>query len=225
MNILLVEDEERLSSYLERALKVEGFATCVCGSVDEVQALISTSYFEPEVVILDRLLRGVDSLNLIEPLREKFPRLRILILSAITTAEEKAMALDAGADDYMSKPFSSRELLARLKALTRRQLYMEENSCLTLSNVMLEFKTRTVLINGTKVNLTNKEFLLALNFMREPGRVFSKADLFKKVWNQHQDTNSNVVEVTINNLRRKLKESESHLKIMSRRNLGYWLEN
>ncbi len=224
MRVLVVEDEDRLSSYLEQELRREGFQTCSCASLEEVEALLATGYFAPDIAVLDRLLHGQDSLKLLQPLRAHFPRLRVLILSAIHTAEEKALALDAGADDYMSKPFSSRELMARIRALMRRPAVLEESSHLALSDVILEVRSRSLLVKGHKVNLTNKEFLLMQMFMREPGRVFSKAEIFELVWEMNRDSSSNVVEVTINNLRRKLEEAECELKILSRRNVGYWIE-
>jgi DNA-binding response OmpR family regulator len=142
-----------------------------------------------------------------------------MILSAIGTSSEKAALLDLGADDYLAKPFAGDELVARVRVLLRRN-----NPELKFGNLVLNSETRTMRVDEHETALQNKEYLLLRTLMQSPGKVFNKAYLYKKVWEMSEDVESNVVETTVNKLRRRLKDAGTSVQIKNVRNTGYWIE-
>lgn len=228
MNVLIIEDEQKLSSYLEETLLSESFAVNKCYSFEEAESYLANPSGTPDLVILDRLLNskdGVDKdgIDLIEPMKSHFPKSRILILSAVNTATEKAAALDRGADDYLAKPFSSVELLARLRALGRRPS-SDTATVISIGNVEIDTVARLVQTPEGRIHLSNKEFLVLLTLAKTPGKVFSRNSLCEIVWEMKGDLETNVVEATITNLRRKLEQMSSGVKVRNMRNAGYWIE-
>ena len=219
--VLIVEDESKLLAFLKETMENEGFEVTACSSYSELESLVSeaTHAVGFDVVILDRMLRQQDSVFAIGILKRKFSSAKILILSAINSPSEKAVTLDRGADDYLSKPFASEELIARVRALLRRA-----PTVFTVGNVSIDIADRAVKIGQEKVALANKEFMLLRTFLEQPGRVFTKNQLAEKVWEMKADVDTNAVEMTISNLRRKLEEQGATLKIRNSRNVGYWLE-
>lgn len=226
MSIWLIEDEEKLLAMLASSLRTEGFLVRTCASIEEAEALVRGREPAPDLVVLDRLLHNRDGIDFIEPLRSAYPDVKILILSAINTAVEKAAALDRGADDYLAKPFSSVELLARMRALGRRPSAASAKTAahIKFGNLLLDTIARSVIIEDKRYNLPNKEFLLLRTFIEHPGKVFSKQVLFEQVWDISADAETNVVEATINNLRKRLRDMQANAVIKNMRNAGYWIE-
>ena len=224
MHLLIVEDEARILSFLCDALRTEGHTIEPCPSFDAALATLTnplTSKFD--AVILDRMLHGKEGAKLIPNIRAKNPQSGILILSAINTPEEKAAVLDLGADDYLGKPFSLEELSARVRVLGRKMTGATSNK-IRFGNSELDLVAHTVTIHEKKSDLSHREFQVLCLFMQNPGKVFNRFQILDRVWNAQYDIESNVVEVTINNIRRKLESEGSDLKLLSKRNVGYWLE-
>ena len=186
--------------------------------------MLASRSFEPELILLDRLLNQFDSIELLPEIKRVFPGARILILSAINTAAEKADALDRGADDYLGKPFSVSELMARLRALARRPTLAPAPGYLRAGNVVLDTMSRVAIIGSRKISLPNKEFMVLRALIQKPGQVFKKGVLFEQVWDSSTELETNVVEATITNLRRKLEDAAADVKIKNMRNAGYWIE-
>lgn len=217
-NVLVIEDEAKLSELLLQNLSAQ-FEVEGCPSYAELERLMERPALGFDVVVLDRMMNGRDTLALIDVFKERFPQCRILVLSAINTPAEKAVALDHGADDYLSKPFAWEELIARIRSLVRRG-----SRTIRFGNISLDTVDRVAKIGERDVTLSNKEFLLLRAFVQSPGKVFSKQTLFEQVWNMSSEVESNAIETTITKLRRKLEEAEAAPQIRNSRNLGYWLE-
>lgn len=224
MVVWLVEDETRVAEFLKTELRAEGFFVEHSDSLETVKGVLAAKLFEPDLMVLDRLLKQADSIELLPQIKETFPNVRILVLSAINTAAEKADALDRGADDYLGKPFSSAELLARLRALARRPASVQSPNYLRAGNLVLDTMARVAMIGEKRVNLPNKEFMVLRALIQRPGQVFKKGVLFEQVWDSSTELETNVVEATITNLRRKLEDASANVKIKNMRNAGYWIE-
>lgn len=217
--ILIVEDEASLREHLAEILSAEGFSVTSVATLDELKTFISVPQEPVELVLLDRLLNGKDAASLVGQLKEKIVGSRVMILSAINTPSEKAALLDLGADDYLAKPFSGEELVARLRALLRRN-----TATLRFGNLVLHLEDRKIFIGDNEVQLTNKEFLFLKTLVQSPGKVFPKEYLYGKVWEMRPDVESNVVETTVNKLRRRFEDLHASVEIKNARNVGYWIE-
>jgi DNA-binding response OmpR family regulator len=227
MHLLLVEDDPRLSEYMREALGREGYTVEICATVDEVNAYMATPAESPRVVILDRMLGRADGATLIPKLKSRYPEAGILILSSLDMPSEKARIIDMGADEYVSKPFSLDELTARLRLVVRRSHgsgSVAESTVRVLANLNLDLRTQNVAVGSSKLDLTRKEFQLLTLLMDSPGRVFNRFQILDRVWEIERVSESNVVETTIKNLRRKLEDSGALVTIESKRNQGYWIE-
>ncbi|MBP7844441.1 MAG: response regulator transcription factor [Proteobacteria bacterium] len=226
MQILVVEDDKRVSQFLEQALKAENYQVNLCRNLEELDTFcLQRNQEAPRVVILDRMLGNQDGASRISLIKKTFPQIKILVLSAIDQASEKARVLDMGADDYLAKPFSLEELSARLRLLLRRNVPSDESRDLyILSNLHLDLKRQQTSVNSKKIDLTKKEFQILSLFLESPGRIFNRFQLLDRVWDMDHLAETNVVEVTIKNLRRKLEEAGSLAVIQSKRQLGYWIE-
>lgn len=224
MKVLVVEDESELLKKIAVLAESGGYDVKTVASIDALKTLLKAKSFGPSVIILDRILNGVDSVTYIPQIKSTFGEAKLLVLSAIDTATEKAAALDAGADDYLAKPFSSVELLARVNALARRSRLYEEKATLHIGKLSLNRDLRTVKIADQNIDVSGKEFLLLFLFCSNPGKVFSKEVLLEQIWQSSESVETKVVEVTINNLRRKLENGSQSIKIKNMRNVGYWLE-
>ncbi len=224
MHLLIVEDEDRIRDFLVKGLQAEGHTALGVETVSDARdAIHADSSNLIDLVILDRMLDQNDGADLIPFIKNKNPSTLIVILSAIGSAEEKAELLDKGADEYLSKPFSLVELSARIRALTRRRRDQPRKQ-LTVKDCEVDLVEHSVKINGEKMELSQKEYQLLLVFLKHPGRVYNRFQLLDQVWNAQYEVESNVVEVTINNIRRKLEAKKSAVLISSKRNVGYWVE-
>lgn len=217
--ILIVEDETKLLNHLARTVADEGFSAFTCASFAELENILKNPVKRFDVVVLDRLLHGRDSAELLTRIKELLPEIKIMILSAISSGSEKAALLDLGADDYLAKPFSSEELAARIRVLLRRSLPE-----LKFGNVILNTDKRTAKVNDKEMSLQNMEFTLLRTLIRTPGKVFNKIFLYEHVWEMSTEVESNAVEATVNKLRRRLEEHGANVTIKSMRNKGYWIE-
>lgn len=225
MTIIVVEDEERVLGFLTEALRKEGHTVHPCATYSEATETISGIATAAELVIMDRLLDRVDAIALIPLVREKCPSAKILVLSTINDPAQKAAALDLGADDYLGKPFQLIELSARIRSLARRsQDGQNAKSVFMVGDLKVNAVEHKVVSGGKAIDLSNKEYLVLLTLVQHPGRVYNKFQLLDRVWDTQLEIESNVVEVTIKNLRRKLESAGSTAEILSRRNIGYWIE-
>lgn len=227
MHLLVVEDEEKIRRFLCQALAAEGHTVQPLASYEEAEEWLTHALdTPPDAALLDRLLQGKDGAKLIPLIRGRYPDCAIVVVSAISTAEEKSSVLDMGADDYLSKPFSLIELSARLRVQSRKKSFAPAGTSRVVSfgNCQMDLLLHQVLIDGKKVELSSREYQLLSLLLQNPGRVYNRFHLLDQIWNTQFDIESNVVEVTMNHLRKKLSKAGSDLKILSKRNVGYWLE-
>jgi DNA-binding response OmpR family regulator len=202
VNILIVEDEERISSFVQRGLKAEGFAVQTASDGPTGYALASQD--EVDLVILDLMLPGMTGEQVLERLRTKRPDVPVIVLTAKDAVEDRVRNLNAGADDYLTKPFSFAELLARVHARLRSR-DQATSTVLEVGEVSLDVRSRMARLDGTEVTLTAREFALLETFLRHPNQVLSQVQLMDRVWGYDFEPGSNVVEVYVGYLRRKLR--------------------
>jgi DNA-binding response OmpR family regulator len=215
---LIVEDERKIALFVQRGLKESGFVVDVVHHGDQALAVILDNHFD--AVVLDIMLPGRDGLSILRALRQKSNAVPVLILTARGAISEKVEGLDLGADDYLAKPFSIDELAARLRALIRRK--SGENLVrYRVQDLSLDVATRVAQRGTRRIDLTSREFGLLECLMRAPGRVFSRTQLCQQVWEYHFDPESNLVDVYIQRLRRKIDDGESSKLIQTVRGTGY----
>jgi DNA-binding response OmpR family regulator len=215
--ILIAEDERRIASFLEKGLRANGFTTEVAADGDEALRLGRTGRFD--LLILDLGLPERDGLDVLRELRAEGRALPVLILSARDSVTDTIAGLDGGADDYLTKPFRFDELLARVRVRLRGERLVEP-TLLTCGDVSLDLRTRQVLVGVVTVDLSAREFALAEVFFRHPGQVLSREQLLSHVWGYDYDPGSNVVDVYVGYLRKKLGKE----RITAVRGMGYRLE-
>jgi len=206
MQLLLVEDEKQLANSMKRGLEEEGYTVEICydGTLAETQGL-TNSY---DIVILDWRLPGKDGRSVLAEWRRRDRNFPVIMLTALSDTEHKIQGLDTGADDYLGKPFSFEELLARLRALLRRKKDMEtELTIIRQGPIELDMRKRQVLFCEDELILRPKEFTLLELLLGHPGDVFSKAQLAEKIWGSAYYISDNVIEVTVSTLRQKLTDS------------------
>lgn len=220
MKILLVEDERSLSRALCRILEKEHYQ--VDPVYDGEDALFFMESGDYDAVILDLMIPKMDGISVLQNIRSTNQELPILILSAKSDVEDKVLGLDSGANDYLTKPFNTRELLARIRAITKTHALTD--SKVTFGNIMLDRNTFELSSPAGCFRLTKKEFLLMDNFMSNPGRSLSSTRLMEKIWGYDSDADIHVVWTYISFLRKKLEALHSNVRIKSVRNLGYSLE-
>ncbi|HSK97341.1 MAG TPA: response regulator transcription factor [Euzebyales bacterium] len=214
--ILVVEDESRIASFLVKGLRAEGHAATV---VDTGSGALSHARMHgADLVLLDLGLPDIDGLDVLVSLRRFDPRTPVLVLTARDEVADTVAALDAGADDYLSKPFAFEELLARIRVALRDDK-SDGTTVLRCGDVELDLRARRVRRDGRSVELTAREFALAEVFFRHPGQVLSREQLLSNVWGYDYDPESNVVDVYVGYLRRKV----GHDRIATVRGMGYRL--
>lgn len=220
MRVLVVEDEVRLADSLKRGLTEEGYVVDVASNGPNALFLgRSNSY---DLIVLDIMLPGLDGIEVCRKLREAKVDSPVLLLTARDSVDMKVQGLDAGADDYLTKPFAFAELLARLRALTRRKRG-EVAMMLQVADLVLDPLTRKVTRGGKEITLTAKEYALLECFMRHPDHVLSRAILSEKCWDETFDPFTNVIDVYINYLRGKIDKHFEPKLIQTVRGAGYVL--
>ena len=220
MRILVVEDDKAVASFVKRGLESEQYAVDVAGDGEEAQVLIEAASFD--LIILDLVLPKVDGLEVLKQIRSRKPSPPVLILSGRARVEDRVKGLDLGADDYLAKPFSFSELSARVRALLRRNP-SSLDIILRVEDLELDRAERLVRRAGRRIDLTPREFALLEYLMRNTGRTVTRAMIIEHVWNFSFDTMTNVVDVYINYLRKKLDQGFEHKLIHTVRNVGYVL--
>jgi heavy metal response regulator len=220
MRILVIEDEVKMAGFIKRGLEEEGSAVDV--SPDGQDGLFRASTGNYDLIILDITLPLMDGLDVCRNLRESHISTPILLLTARDSVEMKVRGLDSGADDYLTKPFAFAELLARIRALRRRDR-SEVNLRLQIGDLVLDPLTRRVTRSNQPISLTSKEFALLECFMRHPDQVLSRTLLSEKVWDETFDALTNVIDVYVNYLRNKVDRNFSTKLIHTVRGAGYVL--
>jgi two-component system OmpR family response regulator len=220
VRVLVVEDELRMASLIRRGLAREGLAADVAASGED--ALWMSSAHEYDAVVLDVLLPGIDGFETCRRLRQSGIWAPVLMLTARDSVEDRVAGLDTGADDYLVKPFAFAELLARLRALARRG-DGERPSVLEVGDLRLEPATREVRRGRQPIQLSAKEFALLETFMRRPGEVLTRLYLLEHAWDFAYENRSNIVDVYIRHLRRKIDEPFGRRSLETVRGAGYRL--
>ena len=221
MRILVIEDERKIADFIKRGLKEEGYAVDV--SYDGQEGHFQATTAEYDLIILDLMLPNLDGMSLCKKLREEKNATPILMLTAKDQIRDKILGLDAGADDYLTKPFAFAELLARVRALLRRN----ESRGITKLNVgelTIDLVTHKVSRAGKEIDLTAKEFALLEYLMRNTGAIVTRTMISEHVWDINFDTYTNVIDVYINYLRNKIDQGFSKKLIHTIRGRGYILK-
>jgi DNA-binding response OmpR family regulator len=220
MRILVVEDEPSIADFIDRGLRAEGYAvTCLHDGVAAEREALSGDF---ALVLLDELLPKKSGLAVLNAIRERDADLPVILLTARGETEHKVEGLDRGANDYVVKPFSFEELMARVRAQLRRP-GQREAAGLEVGDIKLDFRTRKVERAGTEVRLTSREFELLAYLMRHPDQVLSRSQILNAVWGYDYDPGTNVLEVYIGYLRRKLLSPDGAVPIETVRAVGYRL--
>ncbi len=220
MRILIAEDDEALARFVRQGLEGEHYAVDVFS--DGEQARTAAIELDYDVVILDLNLPKLDGITVLRYLRSKKPSLPVLVLTQRTKVEDRVQCLDTGADDFLAKPFSFSELSARIRALVRRS-HVPSESVLVAADLRLDRVQRLVERSGRRIELTGKEFSLLEYLMLNAGRQVSRSMIIEHVWNLTFDTTTNVVDVYINYLRRKIDDGHNPKLIHTVRGVGYEL--
>jgi len=221
MRLLLVEDEKKVSAFIKKGLEEEGYAVDLASDGEEGQFMGLDGVHD--LIILDINLPGKDGLSVLQELRRKKITAPVLLLTVRAAIEDKVIGLDTGADDYLTKPFSFQELLARIRALIRRQTDAE-SPLLKVADLTLDPARRRVFSGEKKIELTAKEFALLDYFMRHPDRVLTRTMIAEHVWDYDFDPMTNVIDVYVNYLRKKIETGDGQKLIHTIRGVGYVLK-
>ncbi|HIJ76255.1 MAG TPA: response regulator transcription factor [Deltaproteobacteria bacterium] len=221
MRILVVEDEKKVSGFIKKGLQEEGYAVDV--AFDGKTGLQMAMDRIHDLIVLDIHLPGMDGLSLLHQLRTARVSTPVLLLTVRANIEDKVLGLDAGADDYLTKPFAFQELVARIRALLRRQTE-EKLPVLRFADLTLDPARRVVLRGARKIDLTAKEYALLDYFIRNPGRVLTRTMIVEHVWDYNFDPMTNIIDVYVNYLRRKIDSDREHKLIHTVRGVGYVLK-
>lgn len=224
MNILIIEDDQRVAQLTQRGLEEQGFmVTLAYDGLSGKKLALQNDY---DLVITDIVLPKLDGIDLCREVRQIKPDLAIIMLTALGTTDDKVEGFDAGADDYLVKPFEMRELLVRIRALLKRNSKITQNTGFILRYADLEMNLHTKLVKrDTKdINLTPKEFKLLEYMMQNPDRVLSRIEIAEKVWDTHFDTGTNFIDVYINYLRKKIDKDFDQKLIHTKSGMGFILK-
>jgi DNA-binding response OmpR family regulator len=222
MRLLVVEDADKLARALKRGLEREGYAVDTLADGRLAQTRLRSRHDEYDLVVLDVMLPGADGFTICRDLRERGVTVPVLMLTARDTTADKVTGLDSGADDYLVKPFAFEELLARVRTLLRRP----RNAlpvALVVGDLVLDPGARTVRRGAAAIDLTTKEFALLEFLMRHPGEVLSRERILDHVWDDEYDASSNVIDVHLKNLRRKVDRPGAPSLFRTARGVGYSL--
>jgi len=218
VRILVVEDEKKTASFIRKALQTEGFAVDVCGHGDDAFAAATTTDFDG--IVLDIMLPGRDGLSILRQLRQCKIATPVLLLSARGEVNERVEGLDAGADDYLPKPFVLAELVARVRALGRRG-GENKSTVLHLADLTLDTVSHRAQRGGKTFELTAREYRLLEFLMRSPGRICGRMSIIEKVWDYDFDPGTNLVDVYVKRLREKIDDGFEPKLLQTVRGLGY----
>jgi DNA-binding response OmpR family regulator len=221
MRILVVEDERKTASFIRKALQTEGFAVDVCHAGNEGLAAVQTTPFD--LLVLDIMLPGRDGLSVLSRMRELKLSTPVLLLSARGEVNERVAGLNAGADDYLPKPFELAELIARVRALTRRN-GESKATVLRVADLRLDTLTRLARRGDTEIQLTAREYRLLEFLMRSAGRLCGRMMIIEKVWDYNFDPGTNLVDVYIRRLREKIDAGFEAKLLHTVRGAGYLLK-
>ena len=221
MKILLIDDEAKIIQSLKKGLEECGMEVELAFDGETGRTLAENNTYN--VIVSDIIMPNVNGYELVKSLRSKGNETPILLLSALDAIDEKVVGLESGADDYLSKPFAFQELLARIKALDRRNVGKSANNVLKYADIELNMDSRQFYRAGQKIDLTPKEYALIEYFLRNPERVIPKAELAEKVWEIDFVTNTNVIEVYMNYLRNKMDKGYDKKLIQTQFGVGYML--
>ena len=218
MRVLVVEDNNKTAAFISKALKSEGFAVNVLADGDDALLTIASTPFD--AVVLDIMLPGRDGLSVVRQLRAGSNRTPVLLLSARGEVNERVEGLNAGADDYLAKPFALEELIARVRALVRRG-DETKSVILRVGDLSLDTSTRAAKRGGKTIELTTREYRLLELLMRSAGRVCGRMTILEKVWDYDFDPGSNIIDVYVRRLREKIDEGFEPKLLHSVRGVGY----
>jgi len=220
MRILVVEDDAKIASFVVNGLKQSGFAVDRCADGEEAHILAATTSYD--AAVLDIMLPKLDGLSLLRLLRKEGIKIPVIILSAKAAVDDRIKGLQAGGDDYLTKPFAFSELLARVQALIRRATDASEPTRLTVGDLSLDLLTREVRRGGEKIELQSREFALLEYLMRHAGRVVTKTMILEHIWDYSFDPQTNVVDVLVCRLRNKIDRGRKLVHTI--RGVGYVLK-
>jgi DNA-binding response OmpR family regulator len=219
VRILVVEDEARLANLLRKGLEEEGFAVDVVANGEDAVAGATATAFD--VISLDVMLPGgMDGFSVCSELRKRRVRSAVLMLTARDAVQDRVRGLEAGADDYLIKPFAFVEFLARIRALARRHL-QDRSSRLQVGELLVDVGARELFVKGQPVTMTGKEFSLLEYMAHHPKRVLSRSQIEEHVWNYDFEGGSNLVDVYVSRIRRRLKDAGSRDRIVTLRGVGF----
>ncbi|MDY0932809.1 response regulator transcription factor [Chryseobacterium sp. CFBP8996] len=223
MKILIIEDNLRVSSLMKRGLESQGYEIYI--SEDAEDALVIVERIDFDLIITDIMLPQMNGIELSKLIKQKHPDLPIIMLTALGTIDEKIEGFDAGADDYMVKPFEIRELYARIKAILLRKPIAhskkEESNILEYQNLTINKNTNRVFRNGQEIDLTPKEFKLLFFLMSNAERILSREEIAENVWGNHFDTGTNYIDVYIAYLRKKIDKNFDEKLIHTKPGVGF----
>ncbi|MGB7921455.1 MAG: response regulator transcription factor [Desulfobacterales bacterium] len=223
MRILVVEDDKKIASFVAKGLKEAGYAVDVAqDGPDGLDLGLSGVY---DAAVVDIMLPGIDGLTLIERLRAKKNNTPVIILSAKRTVDDRVKGLQAGGDDYLTKPFSFSELLARIQALIRRDTRVAEPSTLTVGDLTIDLLAREAKRGDSVISLPAREFALLEYLMRHPGRIISKTSILENIYDYSFDPQTNVVDVLVCRLRNKIDKDFDRKMLHTVRGMGYVLKD
>ena len=222
MKILIIEDEESLAKLLKKGLEAEGYAVDHFADGESGQKQIELNHRDYDIILLDLMLPKKSGFEVCQEIRATDINTPVLILTAVSDVESKVAMLDSGADDYMTKPFVFSELLARIRALTRRPEAVLHSE-LKIADLMLDLSTRKLYRDGKEIGLTLKEFRLLEYFMRRPDVVIERVDITDNIWDFDHDSFSNALDVYVSRLREKIDKGRSPGLIETVRGAGYKL--
>jgi len=218
MKILVVEDEKHIAEFVRKGLEEEAFTVDVCGNGNDAYRMVTTQHYD--AVVLDIMLPGRDGLSVLRQLRDERNTVPVIVLTARNALNERLEGLNLGADDYVSKPFYVEELVARLHAVVRRSTG-QELSIVQAGEVVVNLITHEVHSGDEQVELTPREFNLLTYLMRSPGRVYTRTQILEHVWEYYFDPGTNLVDVYIQRLRKKLTAPGQDSIIETVRGVGY----
>ena len=222
MRILVVEDDSKIASFVVNGLKQNGFAVDVCGDGEEGLHLAESVKYD--VAVLDIMLPKLDGLTLLGALRKRKVATPVLLLSAKASVDDRIRGLQAGGDDYLTKPFVFAELLARVQALIRRATHSTEPTTLSVEDLVLDLLTREVTRGGKNIELHPREFSLLEMLLRQQGRVITKTMILESIWDYSYEPQTNVVDVLVSRLRTKIDKDFPVKLIQTIRGVGYALK-